>query len=297
MPTTWDEHGNVITAPAPPQKQSWDENGNPIATKKPKSSIPYAPGQVSEAGGIPFVVPGPQTAGEMRTSAQDPEAAIKIKGGAETIGTMVGGEAIPAIRGLVGAALRVLGMGAGAGAGNIAGQVATTGKVDPREAGKATAAGAAFGAGSEVLGAGLSELRSSLSRLAYTSEGELTPLAKAITHPTELPETLFRKAIPEPAEQVAARETFAKTKQIAESQEAAANQQRILSNRARIDAARAAREAKASAPKPVPPSPFGNAIPTNVPIGTAKLSDLAGQPTPFAQPNVEMVNKFEAPAK
>ncbi len=31
MPTTWDEHGNVVTAPA---KQSWDENGNLIATSK-----------------------------------------------------------------------------------------------------------------------------------------------------------------------------------------------------------------------------------------------------------------------
>lgn len=32
MPTTWDEHGNIITAP--PQKQSWDEHGNPVGPEK-----------------------------------------------------------------------------------------------------------------------------------------------------------------------------------------------------------------------------------------------------------------------
>lgn len=116
---------------------------------------------------------------------------------AETVGGTLGAESVPAIRGIVGSLVKMLGTGGGAAAGNAAGQFATSGTVDPTEAAKAGAlwsGGAGIG---EVFGAGLPALRSSLSRAMYTTEGELTPLAKAVVHPTELPETLLRKAIPE----------------------------------------------------------------------------------------------------
>src|SRR5207253_2229241 len=56
-----------------------------------------------------------------------------MKAAAETVGMVLGGESIPAMRGLVGVLVRMLGSGGGAAAGNVAGQLGTTGKVDPME--------------------------------------------------------------------------------------------------------------------------------------------------------------------
>lgn len=211
-----------------------------------------------------------------------------MKAAAETVGMVLGGESVPAMRGLVGVLVRMLGSGGGAAAGNVAGQLGTTGKVDPMEAVKTGGTVAALQAGGEGLFAALPAIKSSLSRLMYTSAGDLSPLARSIIHPTELPEIALRKFVPEPpsypgASQPSAEEFYANRGKDLMSR---GRQQAILDSRARIDAARTA----SNAPQP---SPFGNATPTNAPIGNATLPQ--GNPTPFAQPDVQMVNKFEPP--
>lgn len=218
-----------------------------------------------------------------------PEAAIAGgKAALEVAGAEFGG--LSGLRGIVGVLARVAGSGAGAAAGNAIAQGATTGKVDPAEAAKT---GASFAGGqglSELLGPGISALRSGLSKLFYTAKGELTPIANALVHPTELPETILRKAIPEPptfpgASQPAAESFYEKKATDLMKREA---QQRVLDARAAREAAQAAK----NAPTPPPPSPFGNATASNAP-------NLPNTPaTGFKAlqvPDVKMVNKFEAP--
>jgi hypothetical protein len=76
-----------------------------------------------------------------------------ITAGAETIGGMLGGELAPAAKGLIGAISRMFSFGAGVGAGNVAGQAVTTGKVDPVEALKQAAKGTALQAVGEGVAA------------------------------------------------------------------------------------------------------------------------------------------------
>jgi hypothetical protein len=220
----------------------------------------------------------------------------KIKQGAEIVGAMAGGEAVPALRGVIGALARMLGVGGGAAVGNVTGQAATTGKVDIGETAKTGGMFAAGQGAGEAFGAGLGALRSSLSRLVYTADGELSPLAKTLLHPTELPEAVLRKVVPPPPTFPGATEPSADAfyeKKAADLMRRDA-QQRILDNRARIDAARAAK----NAPQP---SPFGNATATDV-SSTSSLpnpplpaaGDIPqGNPTPFGQP--QLVSKFTPP--
>lgn len=57
----------------------------------------------------------------------------------------------------------------------------------------------------EAIGKGIGAARRGIGKSMYTPEGELTPIAHAITHPTKIPEMAARKVFPEPAEQVAVR--------------------------------------------------------------------------------------------
>lgn len=148
---------------------------------------------------------------------------------------------------------------------------------------------------------GAPSLRGAVSRLAFT-EGELTPLAKSVFHPTQIPEQLFRRAFsPEPTPvypgaSLPSYEDFA-----------TARGTDIVKRGVQEDALarRATREAKLNAPKPelgspenpgwmspipkrmpmVPatkPNPFVNAMPTNAPIGSAELPSVPrGNATPF----------------
>jgi hypothetical protein len=59
MAQTWDEHGNLISAPQ--SGQSWDEQGNPIETPKPASKPTLAEAQ-SKAGLTPSTI-GPRPKG------------------------------------------------------------------------------------------------------------------------------------------------------------------------------------------------------------------------------------------
>ena len=116
---------------------------------------------------------------------------------------------MPALKGAVGVLSRILGTGAGAGAGNVAGQLETTGKVDPMEALKEGGKWSLFQGGGEFLSS-LANLRSSLSRLVYSGEitangtPALSKTAESIMHPTTMPENVLRATIPPSPEAVAA---------------------------------------------------------------------------------------------
>lgn len=132
-------------------------------------------------------------------------------------------------------------------------------------------------------------MKAALSKLSYTSEGKLTPLAESVLHPTTLPENAFRKMVPEPATypgaQLPSIDEFYMNKAKDLMQREA--QQRVLDNRSRVEAAR---EAKA-APQP---SPFGNATSTSSPIGDLKLPEPGALPQGSSTP---FVSKFtEAPS-
>src|SRR5579859_8577 len=209
-----------------------------------------------------------------------------MRAAAETTGAMIGGEAVPAVRGLVGALLRVLGTGTGGGIGNILGQLGTTGTVDPAEAAKAGGRDAALQAGGEGLGAlggAFGEIKSALGKLIYTPKGTLTPLAKAIVHPTTLPETMLRNALPPPEPTVAPAVPITKSPN--------------------FDAAayRAGRASVNPAPEPAPANPFGNATATDASSASSlptrplpSAGDIPqGNSTPFGQP--QLVSKFTPP--
>jgi hypothetical protein len=84
----------------------------------------------------------------------------------------------------------------------VANQVAQNTIKDVQEGNAGAIAGTATGLAAQLaLLKGLSKVgmvKTDLANFAYTAQGDLTPLAKSILHPTELPETLFRKLVPEP---------------------------------------------------------------------------------------------------
>jgi len=123
------------------------------------------------------------------------------KVGTEMLGAAAGGEAAAGMRGLIGVIARMAGSGAGGAIGNVVGQGVTTGKVDPIEAiktGGSFAAGQGVGEAFSGISSGIGQLRNYLGNLIYGESGQLTPLAKAIVHPTELTEMALRKAVPNP---------------------------------------------------------------------------------------------------
>jgi len=208
----------------------------------------------------------------------------------EVAGAEFGGEAVPVLRGFVGVLARMLGTGAGAGAGNAAGQLVTSGKVDPIESLKTAGTFSAFQGGSEFLGS-LSKLRSSLSRLMYTGEvaADGTPLlskaGRSILHPTELPENIMRSTIPPPQEAVdaaakqAGEANAAKMEeQMGEAEKArqkelAANERlKNIDAQSRMNRQRQQDLLDAQAAKNAPEtSPFAGATSTTSPIGSLKL--------------------------
>lgn len=165
--------------------------------------------------------------------------------------------------------------------------------------------------------------RESVGKSIHTPEGNLTPGAQlagetvgtvaggTIGHEIlpgygalagagagfKLGPSLLDKIFPEPKTLAEAREQAAVYQAKAQDLMRRGKEQDILDRKAAAVQRFTTKQAAQAAKKTPAPSPFGNATPTNISIGTAKLSDLAGQPTPFAQPNVEMVNKFEPPAK
>jgi hypothetical protein len=209
----------------------------------------------------PGVVPGNRIPPEMRGHPEEGLDWSDVKSHSKAVLELAGGAAggeISAARGLFGALVRMLGTGIGAGTGNAIGQEATSGTVDPVEAAKTAGSFAAGGALGEF-GASLPALKSSLSRLMYTPEGELSPLAKAVVHPTELPEQLLRKVIPEPTSATG----LTKAEQDALEQKGSD----LMKRQAQQDAldrkaAAAARLAAKNAPETPEPSPFGSATST-----------------------------------
>lgn len=67
-----------------------------------------------------------------------------MKAASETVGAVAGGGLAPEAAGLGNALLRILGVSGGAGAGNVAGQLGTTGTVNPKETAKTVGATAAL---------------------------------------------------------------------------------------------------------------------------------------------------------
>jgi len=246
-----------------------------------------------------------------------------VKSGIETTGMLLGGETVPALRGVVGGLARILGSGAGAAGGNLLGQLGTTGKVDPYEAAQSGAGGAALQGGAELFGAGLPMLRSSLGRLSYTGElaadgtPKLTKLASSLLHPTELPENIFRSAVPPPPEVQKAMFEKAGAANAADleqqmtqvetaRQKELAQWERLKNQDAQARMTRGVQQSRldATAAKAAPaPSPFGNAVSTDPvsisSLGQSQMPAVAGaglpqgNATPFGQP--KFVSKFEAP--
>jgi hypothetical protein len=208
-----------------------------------------------------------------------------MKAAAETTGMMIGGEAMPVLKGLTGALLRIFGTGAGAGIGNIAGQVGTTGKAPSfGEAATEAAKMSAFTAGGEALGAlgpVLGQARNYLRDLIFTPEGKITEVGKAMTHPLDsAAEVALRKSLGVPNAPI-------KGESVPIARSPNFNPEAYKAGRASIN------------PPETPaatPSPFGNATSTQTPVGNAKLSDLAQGKTP-PSPQVQMVSKFEPPSQ
>jgi hypothetical protein len=139
---------------------------------------------------------------KMQTPADQAQFEAGKKAGAvsaaETTGGVLGGEAAPALKGLTGALLRVFSTGGGAAAGNIAGQVGTTGTVDPLEALKSAATWGSFAGAGEFAGA-LGDVRNALRDLIFTPEGKVTELGKAVSHPVDAAaEYALRKSLGAP---------------------------------------------------------------------------------------------------
>jgi hypothetical protein len=207
------------------------------------------------------------------------------KTGLEMTGGTVGGEAAAGMRGVVGVLARMLGAGIGAGTGNVVGQAAGTGTVDPSETGK-TAALYAGGQGiAETVGAGLSSLRGLLSKLMYTGEAAadgtpvLSKIGRAIVHPTELPENILRAAVPPPQEALEAAAKQAGETNAAKLEEqmtsAEAARQKQLADFSKLEMQDATEQAAAvkrqqaaarlaakSVPEPSPPNAFAGATST-----------------------------------
>jgi hypothetical protein len=224
------------------------------------------------------------------------------KAGFETIGGVLGGGSVPVIRGVVGALVRVLGTGLGAGIGNVAGQVITTGKVDPLDTAKAAGTWGALQGGGELLGS-LSGLKSSLSRLMYSGEvaadgtPELSKVGRSILHPTELPENVLRAALPPTPEAQAAMKAQAGEATAAKLDEQMkaieAGRQKDLADWAKLQTQQGQESAAAvrrqaildkNAPQP---SPFAGATSSATPLGSAKLPPAGdipkGSPSLFAE--------------
>jgi hypothetical protein len=224
----------------------------------------------------------------MQTPAEQAEFEQGKKAGAtsaaETVGGTLGAESFPAMRGLVGALARIFATGGGAAAGNAAGQLGTTGTIDPAQVGTAGATWSGFAAGGETLGA-LSEARTALGSMLYGPDGKLSSFGKALVHPTQLPEQILRATIPPPEP------TVAKAVPIRTSPNF--NAQEYNAGRASMNPPEPA--------APAPPSPFAGATSTATPVGNAKLpvtGDIPkGSSTPFGEPtNIQYVDKFGKPA-
>lgn len=141
----------------------------------------------------------PEMTGHPEQGFQPEDVAKNLKAAAEVLGSTVGGEALPAVKGLLGLIVRITGSGVGAGAANAAVQGLTTGKVNPEEALKTGAGFAAGSAVSEVPGI-IGSTRDALKELFFKDNSQLTDLGKAIVHPTTLPEYMLRNSLGVPAE-------------------------------------------------------------------------------------------------
>ena len=190
-------------------------DSKPLPNLTIKSSMPL-PGQAKDAFGNPagrIIMPVAGgvgipmdlgSAGAAQEFEKQKQGAVKT--GAELESAGLAGEAVPALRGLLGVITRMGATGGGAAAGNVVGQVATTGTVNPKETAQT---GGAF-AGLEGIGEAFSGLKGALSKLFYSggvaADGtpELSKVGRAILHPTELPEAALRATVPPPEEAIAA---------------------------------------------------------------------------------------------
>ena len=231
---------------------------------KPKGDVKF-PG--TDIPVSPVRIP-PESRGRPEEGATWEDVKSHAKTAAEIGGSMVGSEFVSGARGLIGVIGRMIGSGVGAGAANVGAQAIQTGKVDPTEALK-TAGGFAAGEGAgEAFGAGLNGLRSSLGRMMYTDTGDLTPVAKAVVHPTELPEIALRKAIPLPPEVAAQAEAAAQAKVLAKEGKAVP-----ITKSPNFDSV-AYKAGKTGVPQPKP-SPFGDAT-SSAPQAPTMITDSNG---------------------
>jgi hypothetical protein len=198
---------------------------------------------------------------------------------AETTGGVLGGEVTAGMRGVVGILARMGATGGGAATGNAAGQLGTTGTVNP---GEVATTGAVWGGTSGVLeglSAAIPALRGALSRLMYTGKvaadgtAELSKVGRSILHPTELPENALRAAVPPPPEATAAAAKQAGEANAAkletQMKEAEAARQQTLTDKAKLEMQDATEQAaavkrqqaavKLAAKNAPEPSPFAGA--------------------------------------
>jgi hypothetical protein len=200
-----------------------------------------------------------QAGQKMQNPEDQPEFDAGKKAGAvsaaETTGGVLGGESVPALRGVLGTIVRMLGTGGGAAAGNAAGQFATTGTVDPGQSAKAGAIWGGTTGALEGLGAVAPELKSGLSKLFFSGKvaadgtPELSTIAKSVLHPTQMPENLIRSLVPAPPEALAAAKAQAGEATAAKLQDqmtaAETARQKFLSDRGKLETQDATEQAAA----------------------------------------------------
>ena len=155
-------------------KQASPESQRPDAVKQAQVSVakPLTQAQPTERamqqgiGGPPMFVDVPSGEGKKFEEAGKKGYAQGGKTGMEMVGSTIGAEGGAGVKGIAGFLMRMLGSGAGAGVGNIAGQAAGTGKVDVKEAVKTGATYSALEGGGELVGAAGSKILSKADPLA-----------------------------------------------------------------------------------------------------------------------------------
>lgn len=133
----------------------------------------------------------------------------------------------------------------------------------------------------------IGDARTALAKRLYTPEGDLTPVAQGLVHPTELPENLLRKVLPDPNEAIRIRN--AELEQNATDRMRRGKEQEALDAKAVREKRSAELQARIAARNAPKPDPFAGMTPTDKPIGNAPVPPLQGNPTPFPQ-NVPGIN-------
>lgn len=241
-----------------------------VIKKQLSASAGFAGGTLPAPSKIP-----PEMTGHPEEGLQKEDIPKHLKAAAEVLGSTVGADAVPVVRGLAGLLLRSLGAGAGAGAANVGAQAITTGQVNPEEALR-TAGG--FAGGEAIVGGAqaLGETRAALRDLFFKPNAQLTDLGKAIVHPTDLPEMLVRRSLG--VEAPAARAESVPISKSPNYDPAAYR-------------AGAAMRSSLGGPKiEVSNNPFEGMTSSEKPIGTAELPKTAP-----SKPPIQLVKEFAAP--